>query len=77
LEFSFSAVVSKSPLAGARLKIEKIPFRVYCHTCGQTTVNEEGIVVCIVCGSTNTEIVSGTELELSEIELADTVQGVA
>ncbi|HEY4613458.1 MAG TPA: hydrogenase maturation nickel metallochaperone HypA [Bacteroidota bacterium] len=77
LEFSFHALVADSTLAKARLEIERVPFRIRCHSCGQTFTNEAGVVVCLLCGSTDTEILSGTELEIREVELTETVREVS
>jgi hydrogenase nickel incorporation protein HypA/HybF len=71
LEFSFQAITAETPLRCAHLEIELIPFRVKCNECGATTENEIGFAVCGECGNANTEILSGSELDISEIEVAD------
>ncbi len=71
LEFSFSALTAESPLRGARLEVERIPFVVSCRQCGESAPSESGIVACPRCGSVETTIVSGTELRVTEIELLE------
>ena len=69
LSFCFEAISSQTPLAKARLEIEQIPFAVHCNSCGKTFENDIGYVVCPECGAVETTVVSGTELQVTEIEL--------
>jgi hydrogenase nickel incorporation protein HypA/HybF len=71
LEFSFQAITSESPLRHARLDIESVPFRVQCYNCKAITENEAGFVICEKCGSTNTKVISGSELHVTEIEIEE------
>ena len=71
LEFSFQAITADSKLPHARLEIESIPFRIHCNTCNTTAENELGFALCDTCGSTDTTILSGSELDISEIEVAE------
>jgi hydrogenase nickel incorporation protein HypA/HybF len=71
LEFSFQAITAESLLSHARLEIESIPFRIHCNTCDTTLENEAGIALCSICGSPDTKILSGSELHITEIEIAE------
>lgn len=71
LRFCFEALTSDTDLQGAVLDIEHIPFCVACRTCGETSRTEFGMMVCARCGSTETVVVSGQEMQVTEIELAD------
>ena len=71
LEFCFSAVVSDTPLAQANLEIERIPTRAECPDCGNSFLIDDPAFLCPRCGSTSIRVVSGTELQVVEIELAD------
>jgi len=71
LEFSFNAITAESALSNARLITEYVPFRVHCRTCDINSENEEGFAVCDKCGSTDIQILSGTELQIKEIELEE------
>jgi len=71
LEFSFQAITADSPFNHARLEIESIPFRIHCNTCSTIVENEIGFAVCGKCGSTDTKIISGLEMNISEIEIAE------
>lgn len=69
LDFCFTAISTETPLAQARLEIEQIPFAVVCNSCRKTFVNDIGYVVCPECGGVETTVVSGRELQVTEIEL--------
>jgi hydrogenase nickel incorporation protein HypA/HybF len=71
LEFSFQAITAESPFRRAKLEIEPVPFRLLCLTCNATREAEIGIAICSQCGSSDTKILSGLELNITEIELAD------
>ena len=71
LEFCFSAIVNGTPLEGARLDIEKIPLVCSCMDCGTTFPVRESVFMCSSCGSSRTSILSGRELQVTEIEIAD------
>jgi hydrogenase nickel incorporation protein HypA/HybF len=74
LDFSFHAITADTPLMNARLEIESAPFRIECSACGAVSENDTGIAVCNFCGSVETKVLSGAELEMTEIELLDAVQ---
>jgi hydrogenase nickel incorporation protein HypA/HybF len=71
LEFCFSAITSDTPFSTARLEIEHVPAVMECSTCSDTFASELGIVLCPRCGNGNTRLISGTELQVAEIELLD------
>jgi hydrogenase nickel incorporation protein HypA/HybF len=71
LEFSFQAITAESLLSHARLEIESIPFRVHCNLCDTTMENEVGFALCGKCGSTDTKILSGSEMHITEIEITE------
>ncbi len=71
LEFSYQAITSGTPLAQSMLAFEHIPFVVRCRACSQESVNDDGIILCKACGSFDTAILSGRELEMKDIELED------
>ncbi len=72
LEFSFGIITAETPLAGAALAVETIPFTVKCKTCGAESVNDQGIILCSQCGSSDTTVIAGTEMQIAAIELEDT-----
>jgi len=73
LAFSFQAITAESFLSQATLEIESIPFRIHCRACGTTKENEAGWAMCSSCGSMETTILSGYEMQITEIELSEPV----
>ncbi len=71
LEFCFNAVISETPMQGAVLEIEPVPFVVKCNSCGKTSANESGVFLCLFCGGNDVIMVSGNELHVTAIELFD------
>jgi hydrogenase nickel incorporation protein HypA/HybF len=71
LDFCFGAIVGGTPLGNARLDIEQTPVQSQCTACGETFVVEGAAFFCPGCGSADVKLVSGTELQVVEIELAD------
>jgi len=71
LEFSYQAITSDSELSLSQLLIQKIPFRLKCNSCGKESGNEFGLRICGSCGNSDTEVISGTELQIIEVELTE------
>ncbi|OGU28562.1 MAG: hypothetical protein A2X67_03380 [Ignavibacteria bacterium GWA2_55_11] len=71
LEFSFAAATYGTTLERAALDIEARPFVVRCLACGERTSNELGWTVCDLCGSRDTVVDSGMELDLVHLDLQD------
>jgi hydrogenase nickel incorporation protein HypA/HybF len=77
LQFCFSAVVHNTPLESAVMEIEHTPFTVTCHACGRATESEPGLALCPACGSVDTEITSGTELQVVSIDVDEEEAGAS
>ena len=45
--------------------------RSQCRSCGKRSATDMGIVLCPLCGETDTTVVSGTELRVLDIEITD------
>ncbi len=61
-------VMSKGTVAeGAVLEIENVPLVARCSSCKKEMVVEEWVFFCPHCGSVLKEILSGEELELTEL----------
>jgi len=71
LDFCFSAIISGTELQGARLQIDHIPTIGRCKTCTTDFKMEEYAFFCPTCESVDITLVSGTELEVSEIEMIE------
>jgi hydrogenase nickel incorporation protein HypA/HybF len=72
LEFCFSSIIDDTPLHGARLVIEPVPVRSQCRVCRETFTKEDDTVyICPTCGSTDLQFISGTDLQVIEVSVAD------
>jgi hydrogenase nickel incorporation protein HypA/HybF len=75
LEFCFEALTSGTQLGGASLLIDEVPLTARCGDCGRTSAMSFPFAECPACGGTKTMLVSGTELEIVDVELDDTEEG--
>ncbi|MBN2320536.1 MAG: hydrogenase maturation nickel metallochaperone HypA [Acidobacteria bacterium] len=71
LEFCFSALLSETKMQQAGLIMENEPIVSLCKDCGHQFTVEDFAFTCPSCNSANLELLSGRELEIVDIELAD------
>lgn len=71
LEFCFGVLATGTRIAGAALVIEDVPVAARCGECGTTSEMPFPFVECPACGSDRMTMVSGTELQVVDIELDD------
>lgn len=72
LLFCFEMVCSLNPLLeGAELWIDSIPYRARCLNCNREFTVLNFIRQCPDCQKWDTEIISGTELQILEMEIED------
>ncbi len=76
LEFSYQAITAGTEMENSKLSIEKIPFAVECKSCRKTSTNEIGLRICSHCGSPETTILSGLEMQVVDIELKEVVSEI-
>lgn len=69
LQFCFDIIKTDTEFKNAIVQIKKIPFVLYCKNCKTETSNNSGIRLCSECGGSNTEIISGTEMKITEVEI--------
>jgi len=69
LSFCFEMLTSLEPtLAGAKLLIDSMPHRAFCHHCDHEFSVTNFVAQCPTCKEWSNEIVSGTELQILEME---------
>ncbi len=69
LTFCFEMLTSLSPtLAGAQLLIDSVPHRARCRHCAKEFSVTNFIAQCPTCQEWSNEVISGTELQLLEME---------
>lgn len=69
LEDAWPIASAGSVAAGAGLRIEPMPVRVRCMSCGSESEAAPNRLVCGVCGDFRTRLISGEELLLKSLEL--------
>lgn len=70
LRFCFDIATRDTPLAGAELAIEETPVVARCKACSERWTIDEPAFACRACGSGALEILSGRELDIVSIEIA-------
>ncbi|MGZ3599186.1 MAG: hydrogenase maturation nickel metallochaperone HypA [Ktedonobacterales bacterium] len=77
LTFCFEMVASLDPLlAGARLAVDSVPHRAHCRGCDREFAVRDFVAQCPACGEWSDEIVSGTELQVMDMEIETRQEGV-
>jgi len=71
LRFCFEIIVKDGPLSGCLLNIEEMPVTSRCLDCGHQWTVDRPVFLCESCNSGRIRIISGQELEVTSIELAD------
>jgi hydrogenase nickel incorporation protein HypA/HybF len=69
LAFCFEALATETPLARARLDIERVPARCACGDCGQRFAPEAMVFLCPACGGGRTHPESGGDLQVVHVVL--------
>ena len=70
LTFCFEMLASLDPLlTGAQLLIDIVPHRAWCRHCAHEFAVANFVAICPDCGEWSGQIVSGTELEILDMEI--------
>ncbi len=70
LSACFEMLTSLTPmLEGAQLLIDLVPHRARCRCCDSAFAVVDFITRCPACGEWSSEIISGTELQILEMEI--------
>ena len=70
LIYCWSLVTEESDLAGAQLKVQRIPAKIRCIGCGHEQVLEELAMVCSSCSGRAVDLVEGDEFLITSLDLA-------
>lgn len=77
LTFCFEMVTSLDPLlAGARLAVDSVAHRAHCRGCDRDFIVRDFVAQCPACGEWSDQIVSGTELQVVDMEIETRQEGV-
>ncbi len=74
LHFCFEIASQDTPLADAELVIEEIPVVASCNDCSFQWIINDPVFVCQKCKSGSIQLISGRELDIESIELAEEEQ---
>ncbi len=71
LLFAFNVLKEGTPAEKANLIIEEIPVRGVCKECGKEFESNENYLIfeCPYCGSLSIKLISGKELNITEMEV--------
>ena len=69
LEFAFEALTEGTMCEGAELRVTKVHPRSVCFECGDEFDHDRFHRACPACGSYETRLVAGKELEIESIEV--------
>ena len=71
LSFAFELVAQGTPVEGAALELDEVPASVECRVCGAESELAAFPFACAACGSVDVDVISGEELLVESIEVAD------
>ena len=71
LQFCFEVVSKDTALEGARLHITEIPVQAACNACRNEWTIDQPAFSCPACSSGDITLLSGRELDIESIELAE------
>ena len=71
LKFCFEIISKDTCLEGAELVIETVPVMARCRQCHHEWEVSDVVFTCPSCGKGEIEVLSGRELEVASLELAD------
>ena len=71
LSFCLEVLTKETPLEGAELVIDAVPVCLRCESCKHEWQTQAPAFGCPACKSGQVTMISGREIEISSIELAD------
>jgi len=71
LTFCFEIITKDTPLETARLNIDFIPVMVHCRSCDHNWEVTGSVFKCQFCEDGDVEMLTGREIEITSLELAD------
>ena len=71
LTFCFEIAAKDTPLEGAKLNIDEVPVTAKCNQCGNKWTITSPAFNCTDCDSGDIDIISGRELDIVSLEIAE------
>ncbi len=75
LEFCFEAITKGTALEGASLRIEEVKPVGKCRKCGEEYEVRPDDFTCSACGSTDFDMITGSEISIREVEIESDEEG--
>ncbi len=71
LTFCFEIITKDTPMEGTKLVIDFIPVTVHCKSCDNNWEVSGPVFKCPFCEDGDVEMLTGREIEITSLELAD------
>ena len=71
LTFCIEIITKDTPLENVRLVIESVPVKIHCKVCQKEWEVDTPMFKCPDCADGEVEMISGREIEITSMELAD------
>jgi len=71
LTFCIEIITKETPLENVKLVIESVPVKIHCKVCHQEWEVDSPMFKCPDCENGEVKMISGREIEITSIELAD------
>jgi len=71
LTFCIEIITKDTPLEGVKLVIEEVPVTIRCLTCGKEWQADSPVFNCELCGDKAVEMLTGREIDITSMELAE------
>jgi len=71
LTFCFEIAAKDTPLEGAELNIDEVPVKAKCNKCDAQWTITDPVFNCVKCDSGDIDIISGRELDIVSLEIAE------
>jgi hydrogenase nickel incorporation protein HypA/HybF len=71
LTFCIEIITKDTPLENVKLVIESVPVKIHCKICHQEWEVDTPMFKCPDCENGEVEMISGREIEITSMELAD------
>jgi hydrogenase nickel incorporation protein HypA/HybF len=75
LRFCFEVITRETPLEGAELAVQEVPVTARCKDCRHEWTIENPVFSCSRCSSGAVELLTGRELDIESIEIAEKDDG--
>lgn len=77
LTFGFDVIKKGTALSETQLRTEIVPLEACCRSCSRNFTATDFIFLCPHCGSSDVEVISGMELEISHLEVEESLTDVS